>query len=64
LSKGLSAAGIAWAFVSGAEPGSKARYVAFGPGLDLGDPPLVAMGDAPDKTRIPPACFGLATRAS
>jgi len=43
----LSAAGIAWGFVSGAEP-SSARYVLSGR-LGLGDPPLVAMGDAPDK---------------
>ncbi|WP_396122314.1 TIGR01548 family HAD-type hydrolase [Cyanobium sp. ATX 6A2] len=43
----LSAAGIAWGFVSGAEPAS-ARYV-LEQRLGLSDPPLVAMGDAPDK---------------
>jgi HAD superfamily phosphatase len=43
----LSAAGIAWGFVSGAEPAS-ARYV-LEQRLGLVDPPLVAMGDAPDK---------------
>ncbi len=43
----LSAAGIAWGFVSGAEPAS-ARYV-LETRLGLTDPPLVAMGDAPDK---------------
>jgi len=31
------------------------RYVLFGPAGNLGDPPLVAMGDAPDKTESPPA---------
>jgi len=44
---GLSAAGIAWGFVSGAEPPS-ARYV-LEQRLGLSDPPLIAMGDAPDK---------------
>ncbi|MCP9849127.1 TIGR01548 family HAD-type hydrolase [Cyanobium sp. Morenito 9A2] len=43
----LSAAGIAWGFVSGAEPPS-ARFV-LEARLGLSDPPLVAMGDAPDK---------------
>ena len=43
----LSAAGIAWGFVSGAEPPS-ARYV-LEQRLGLHQPPLVAMGDAPDK---------------
>ena len=39
--------GIAWGFVSGAEPPS-ARYV-LERRLALVDPPLIAMGDAPDK---------------
>jgi len=43
----LSAASIAWGFVSGAEPPS-ARYV-LQQRLALVDPPLIAMGDAPDK---------------
>lgn len=43
----LSAAGIAWGFVSGAEPPS-ARYV-LEQRLGLVRPPLIAMGDAPDK---------------
>jgi HAD superfamily phosphatase len=43
----LSAAGIAWGFVSGAEPPS-ARYV-LERRLGLVRPPLIAMGDAPDK---------------
>jgi HAD superfamily phosphatase len=43
----LTAAGIAWGFVSGAEPPS-ARYV-LEQRLGLSDPPLIAMGDAPDK---------------
>ncbi|MFM7312717.1 MAG: TIGR01548 family HAD-type hydrolase [Cyanobium sp.] len=43
----LSAAAIAWGFVSGAEPPS-ARYV-LQQRLGLVDPPLIAMGDAPDK---------------
>jgi HAD superfamily phosphatase len=43
----LSNAGIAWGFVSGAEPTS-ARYV-LEERLGLARPPLVAMGDAPDK---------------
>ena len=43
----LSQAGIAWGFVSGAEPPS-ARYV-LQQRLGLADPPLIAMGDAPDK---------------
>ena len=43
----LDEAGIAWGFVSGAEPPS-ARYV-LQQRLGLSDPPLIAMGDAPDK---------------
>jgi HAD superfamily phosphatase len=43
----LSAAGLAWGFVSGAEPPS-ARYV-LEQRLGLPNPPLIAMGDAPDK---------------
>ena len=43
----LAAADIAWGFVSGAEPPS-ARFV-LERRLGLVDPPLVAMGDAPDK---------------
>ena len=43
----LEQAGIAWGFVSGAEPPS-ARYV-LEQRLGLNDPPLIAMGDAPDK---------------
>ncbi len=43
----LSEAGIAWGFVSGAEPPS-ARFV-LQRRLGLSDPPLIAMGDAPDK---------------
>ncbi len=43
----LGAAGVAWGFVSGAEPPS-ARYV-LEARLGLADPPLIAMGDAPDK---------------
>ena len=43
----LSAASIAWGFVSGAEPPS-ARFV-LQRRLGLSDPPLIAMGDAPDK---------------
>jgi len=43
----LSAAGVAWGFVSGAEPPS-ARFV-LQQRLGLIDPPLIAMGDAPDK---------------
>ena len=45
--EGLAAAGIAWGFVSGAEPPS-CRYV-LETRLGLVDPPLIAMGDAPDK---------------
>ena len=47
LFEALSAAGIAWGFVSGAEPPS-ARFV-LERRLGLQDPPLIAMGDAPDK---------------
>lgn len=43
----LSGAGIGWGFVSGAEPPS-ARHV-LEDRLGLFEPPLVAMGDAPDK---------------
>ncbi len=43
----LSAARLAWGFVSGAEPPS-ARYV-LEQRLGLPNPPLIAMGDAPDK---------------
>lgn len=43
----LSGAGIGWGFVSGAEPPS-ARHV-LEDRLGLRQPPLVAMGDAPDK---------------
>jgi len=43
----LSEAGISWGFVSGAEP-SSARYV-LSQRLALVDPPLLAMGEAPDK---------------
>jgi HAD superfamily phosphatase len=43
----LSAAGVGWGFVSGAEPPS-ARYV-LEQRLGLAQPPLIAMGDAPDK---------------
>ena len=43
----LSGAGIGWGFVSGAEPPS-ARHV-LEDRLGLPHPPLVAMGDAPDK---------------
>ncbi len=45
--KALSAAGVAWGFVSGAEPPS-ARFV-LEHRLGLCAPPLIAMGDAPDK---------------
>lgn len=47
LFEGLSRAGVGWGFVSGAEPPS-ARYV-LEQRLGLVDPPLIAMGDAPDK---------------
>ena len=43
----LSAANLTWGFVSGAEPPS-ARYV-LQQRLALGQAPLIAMGDAPDK---------------
>ncbi len=43
----LSQAGVAWGFVSGAEPPS-ARFL-LEERLGLSHPPLVAMGDAPDK---------------
>ena len=43
----LTAAGLGWGFVSGAEPTS-ARYV-LEQRLGLVAPPLIAMGDAPDK---------------
>lgn len=44
---GLSEAGLSWGFVSGAEPPS-ARFL-LEERLGLSDPPLVAMGEAPDK---------------
>jgi HAD superfamily phosphatase len=43
----LTDSGFAWGFVSGAEPPS-CRYV-LEKRLGLVDPPLIAMGDAPDK---------------
>ncbi len=43
----LGEAGLAWGFVSGAEPQS-ARYV-LEQRLGLASPPCIAMGDAPDK---------------
>ena len=43
----LTNCGIAWGFVSGAEPPS-CRFV-LERRLGLADPPLIAMGDAPDK---------------
>ena len=43
----LQEAGVAWGFVSGAEPAS-ARFV-LERRLGLHAPPLIAMGDAPDK---------------
>lgn len=43
----LSSANVAWGFVSGAEPPS-ARFV-LEQRLGLPSPPLIAMGDAPDK---------------
>ena len=43
----LSRQHIRWGFLSGAEPPS-ARYV-LQQRLGLSDPPLIAMGDAPDK---------------
>jgi HAD superfamily phosphatase len=43
----LSGAQVRWGFVSGAEPPS-CRYV-LEARLGLADPPLIAMGDAPDK---------------
>ncbi len=43
----LRGAGIGWGFVSGAEPPS-ARYV-LEQRLGLAAPPLIAMGEAPDK---------------
>jgi len=54
----LDAAGIAWGFVSGAEPPS-ARFV-LEQRLGLVAPPLIAMGDAPDK----PDPTGLLTLAA
>jgi HAD superfamily phosphatase len=55
----LSAAGVAWGFVSGAEPPS-ARFV-LEQRLGLQQPPLIAMGDAPDKPD-PTGFLRLATR--
>jgi HAD superfamily phosphatase len=43
----LNDAGIAWGFVSGSEPPS-VRYV-LQQRLGLVEPPVIAMGDAPDK---------------
>ncbi|MEI7665565.1 MAG: TIGR01548 family HAD-type hydrolase [Synechococcaceae cyanobacterium ELA263] len=43
----LSAAGFLWGFVSGAEPPS-VRYL-LQERLGLADPPVIAMGEAPDK---------------
>jgi HAD superfamily phosphatase len=53
----LHAAGIAWGFVSGAEPPS-ARFV-LQERLGLEQPALIAMGDAPDKPD-PTGLLGLA----
>ena len=55
----LSAADLAYGFVSGAEPPS-CRYV-LQTRLALADPPLIAMGDAPDKPD-PTGLLRLATR--
>jgi HAD superfamily phosphatase len=55
----LSEAGIAWGFVSGAEP-SSARYV-LTERLALVHPPLIAMGEAPDKPD-PTGLLRLATK--
>ncbi len=44
---GLSNHGLAWGFVSGAEPPSARFLLSTRLGLDT--PPLIAMGDAPDK---------------
>ena len=54
----LSGKDVAWGFVSGAEPPS-ARFL-LSTRLKLSDPPLVAMGDAPDK----PDPTGLLTLAA
>ena len=54
----LSGKGVAWGFVSGAEPPS-ARFL-LSTRLTLSAPPLVAMGDAPDK----PDPTGLLTLAA
>ena len=54
----LSGKDVAWGFVSGAEPPS-ARFL-LSTRLTLSDPPLVAMGDAPDK----PDPTGLLTLAA
>lgn len=54
----LSDKGVTWGFVSGAEPPS-ARFL-LSTRLTLSDPPLVAMGDAPDK----PDPTGLLTLAA
>ncbi|MFQ6538382.1 MULTISPECIES: TIGR01548 family HAD-type hydrolase [Aphanothece] len=55
----LDEAGLAWGFVSGAEPPS-ARFV-LEQRLGLVDPPLIAMGDAPDKPN-PTGLLELANR--
>jgi len=57
----LSNAGVAWGFVSGAEPPS-ARFV-LEARLGLSKPPLIAMGDAPDKPD-PTGLLRLATELS
>ena len=54
----LSDNNVAWGFVSGAEPPS-ARFL-LSTRLALSDPPLIAMGDAPDK----PDPTGLLTLAA
>ncbi len=54
----LSDKDVAWGFVSGAEPPS-ARFL-LSTRLRLSDPPLIAMGDAPDK----PDPTGLLTLAA
>jgi len=55
----LTAANLAYGFVSGSEPPS-CRYV-LQTRLGLADPPLIAMGDAPDKPD-PTGLLRLATR--
>jgi len=55
----LTASGIGWGFVSGAEPPS-CRFV-LETRLGLVNPPLIAMGDAPDKPN-PQGLIQLASR--